>query len=62
MNETTNRMKRTATFFLTAVLLAPLAALHDGRNVPEGPRSGILRAGSFQALEIFVAMASNDWN
>jgi len=28
MNTTTNRMKRTATFFLAALLLAPLAVLH----------------------------------
>jgi len=28
MNEATNRMKRTATFFLAALLLAPLGALH----------------------------------
>ena len=28
MDKTTNRMKRTATFFLTALLLAPLAVLH----------------------------------
>jgi hypothetical protein len=47
---------------LTALLLAPLAALHAARNWPGGPRFGILRAGSFQALEIFVATASNDWN
>ena len=26
------------------------------------PRFGIIRAGSFQALEILGAMASNDWN
>jgi hypothetical protein len=47
---------------LAALLLAPLAALHDTRNLPGVPGFGILRAGSFQALEIFFAMASNDWN
>jgi hypothetical protein len=36
---------------LTALLLAPLAALHAGRNLPEVPRFGKLRAGSFQALD-----------
>jgi hypothetical protein len=47
---------------LTALLLAPLALLNAKRNLPEGPRSGILRAGSVQSLEIFGATASNDWN
>jgi hypothetical protein len=47
---------------LTALLLALPAALHATRNLPGVLRFGILRAGSFQALEIFVAMASNDWN
>jgi hypothetical protein len=47
---------------LTALLLAPPATLHATRNSPGVPGFGILRAGSFQALEIFVAMASNDWN
>jgi hypothetical protein len=50
---------------LTALLLAPLAALHATRNLPGVPRFGILRAGSFQALVAFGAfgaMASNDWN
>jgi hypothetical protein len=54
-------MKRTLTI-LAALLLAPLAALHAGRNLPGVPRFGILRAGSFQTLEIFGATASNDWN
>ncbi|MFM7606511.1 MAG: hypothetical protein ACKO8Z_15115 [Prosthecobacter sp.] len=54
-------MKHTLTFF-AALLLAPLAALHAKRNLTEVPKFGILRDGSFQALEIFVAMASNDWN
>jgi predicted small integral membrane protein len=62
MNETTNRMKRTATFFLTAVLLAPLTAVHAKRNSPGVPRLGILRAGFFQVLETFGAMASKAWN
>jgi hypothetical protein len=47
---------------LTTLLLAPLAALHATRNLPGVPRFGILRAGSFQALETSGAMASNDWN
>ena len=54
-------MKHTFTL-LTALLLAPLAALHATRNLLGVPGFGILRAGSFQALEIFFAMASNDWN
>jgi hypothetical protein len=32
MNQTTNRMKRTATCFLTALLLAPLTAIHAADN------------------------------
>jgi hypothetical protein len=47
---------------LTALLLAPLAVLRAKRNLPEIPRFGILRGGSFQALETFGATASNDWN
>jgi hypothetical protein len=47
---------------LTALPLAPLAALHAKRNLPELPRFGILRAGLFQALETFGAMASKAWN
>jgi len=54
-------MKHTLTL-LTALLLAPLAALHAGRNLPGVPTFGKLRAGSFQALETPGAMASNDWN
>jgi hypothetical protein len=54
-------MKHTLTL-LTALLLAPLAALHAKRNLPGGPKFGILRAESFQALETSGAMASNDWN
>jgi hypothetical protein len=46
----------------TALLLAPLAALHDTRNLPGVPRLGIPRAGSFQALETSALLASNDWN
>jgi hypothetical protein len=57
-------MKRTLTLvtLLTALLLAPLAAVHAERNLPEVPRFGILCVGAFQALEIFGATASNDWN
>jgi len=46
---------------LIALLLAPLAALHAGRNLTGVPKFEILRAGSFQALETSGAMASNDW-
>jgi hypothetical protein len=49
-------------FFLTILLLAPLAALHAKRSLPGVPRFGILRADSFQALETFGAMTSNDRN
>jgi len=55
-------MKRNARLTLTALLLAPLAALHATRNMPGVPRFGKISSVSFQALEIFVAMASNDWN
>jgi hypothetical protein len=54
-------MKPTFTL-LTALLLAPLAALHTEHNLPKVPRFGKLHAGSFQALEAFGATASNDWN
>jgi len=47
---------------LTALLLAPLAALHAGRDLPEVPIFGKLRIGSFQPLENCGAMTSNDWN
>jgi hypothetical protein len=47
---------------LTALLLAPLAALHAKENSPGVPRLGILRADFFQALETSVSLASNDWN
>jgi hypothetical protein len=57
----TMNMKPTLTL-LTALLLASLAALHARQNMPGVPRLGILRAGSFQALETFDATASNDWN
>jgi hypothetical protein len=54
-------MKSTLTL-LTALLLAPLAALHARQNTPGVPRLGILRAGAFQALETLGATACNDWN
>jgi hypothetical protein len=47
---------------LTVLLLAPLAALHATRNLPGVLKFGKLRGSSFQALETFGAMASNDWN
>jgi len=45
-------MKLIHTLLLTALLLAPLAALHAERKLPGIPEFGILRAGSFQALQI----------
>jgi len=54
-------MKPTLTL-LTALLLAPLAALHAERKLPEIPEFGILRAGSFQALEKHGTQTSNAWN
>jgi hypothetical protein len=54
-------MKPTLTL-LTALLLAPLGALHAERNLPGVPRAGKFRADFFQALENPGAMASNDWN
>jgi hypothetical protein len=54
-------MNRTLTL-LAALLLAPLAALAAEQNLPGVPRFGKISAVSFQAPEIFVAMASNDWN
>jgi hypothetical protein len=59
MNTTT---RHTFIACTTALLLAPLAALHAKRNLPEVPRFGELRAGSFQPLENRGAMASDDWN
>jgi hypothetical protein len=47
---------------LTAQLLAPLAGLHAGRHLPEVPMFGKLRGESFQSLENYCAMTSNDWN
>lgn len=47
---------------LAAILLAPLAALHVGRALPEVPSFGILRVGFFQPLENRGAMASDGWN
>jgi len=47
---------------LTALLLAPLAALHADRDLPGVAGFGILRAGFYQPLETFGAMASNEWN
>jgi hypothetical protein len=54
-------MKRLLISFII-LLLAPLAALHDTRNLPGVPGFGILRADSFQASGTFGATASNDWN
>jgi hypothetical protein len=54
-------MKPTLTL-LTALLLAPLAALHAEQNLPGVPRFGKISAGSFQALETFGATASKAWN
>jgi hypothetical protein len=54
-------MKHTLTL-ITALLLAPLTALHATRNLPGVPKFGKLCAGFFQALETFGATASNDWN
>lgn len=48
--------------FLTALLLAPLAVLHEGRNLPGFPGIGKLRAGSFQPVENRSVMAFTDWN
>ena len=47
---------------LAALLLAPLAALQTSRTLPAVPSFGVLRAGFFQPLETFGAMASNKWN
>jgi len=54
-------MKRILTL-LTALLLAPLAALHAGRNLAGVPTFGKLRADSFQALANHGTQTSNDWN
>jgi hypothetical protein len=50
MNQTTNRMKRTATIFLTALLLAPLAALAASLELVNDPATG--GPGKFAAEEI----------
>lgn len=44
-------MKHTLTL-LTALVLAPLAALNLARALPEVPRLGILRVDFFQAFAI----------
>ena len=54
-------MKQTLTM-RTALLLVPLAALNLARALPEVPSFGILRVSSFQSLEIFGAISSNQWN
>jgi hypothetical protein len=54
-------MKHTL-ILLTALLLAPLAALHAGRNLPGVPRFGKLRAGFIQHLEHEGTQTSNAWN
>ncbi|MCX7008235.1 MAG: hypothetical protein NTY53_13480 [Kiritimatiellaeota bacterium] len=66
-------MKHTLSLF-TALLLAPLAAPHVRRNLPEVPSFGKLRVGSFQSLaakgcpsrkarlENRGTMTSNAWN
>ena len=46
---------------LTALLLAPLTALHAGRPLPKVPRFGKFRVSSFQPLENRDAMTSNVW-
>ena len=52
-------MKPTLTL-LTALLLAPLAALHANRLLPEVPSFGKLRVGFFQALEKHGTLTSNE--
>jgi len=47
---------------LTALLLAPPAALHAGRALPEVSNFGRLRANSFQPLENRGALTSKAWN
>jgi hypothetical protein len=44
-------MKPTFTL-LTALLLAPLAALHATRNLPDFPKFGKRRGENFQPLEL----------
>jgi hypothetical protein len=47
---------------LTTLLLAPPAALHASRTLPEVPSFGKPRVGSFRPLENHGATTSNDWN
>jgi hypothetical protein len=49
-------------FFLTILLLAPLAALHAERNLPGVPKFGKLHVVLFQALENHATHTSNRWN
>jgi hypothetical protein len=49
-------------FFLTILLLAPLAALHATRNLPGVPKFGKLHVVLFQALENHATHTSNRWN
>jgi hypothetical protein len=46
MSETTFRMRRTAIFFLTALLLAPLAALQVASGAPWASGSALKRENS----------------
>jgi hypothetical protein len=50
------------TAVLTALLLAPLAALHAERNLPGVSKFGKLRAGFVQALENHGTQTSSAWN
>jgi hypothetical protein len=54
-------MKPTLTF-LTALLLAPLAALHAKRNVADFPKFGKRHGEDSQPLGSTVVTVSNDWN
>jgi len=55
-------MKKHFLTLLTALLLAPLVALHAGPNLPGVSTFGKLRADSFQALANHGTQTSNDWN
>ena len=47
---------------LTALLLAPLAALHARGCLPVVPSFGKLRVSFFQAMENRATIRSNTWN
>ena len=55
-------MNKLTSLTLNALLLAPLAALHADRSLPEVPSFGKLCASFFQALEKQGVLTPSAWN